>query len=177
MIRYLKATPHVGAAISSHLSVDASLVAATQGAILKSLGAACTCARQRRQILKRPPRLRNVNRRRNSGPWRAHNLRFGNPHVLHRPAWRFIFRRKPWFRLSPFEPFFRNHNAVIVAQNIAGLRRRRYRQRRQQKNQHDHRKFAHDCHFAIAGIVRICLTRSFLIPRPVSPSFRSWQRG
>ena len=138
----LKASTHVRAAICSSLSVNASLVRAAYGTILRSLDPAAYC----RQILERPPRLRNVNRRRYLATRRAHDSRFGNMHVLHRSA--FIFRCKPWFRLFPFGhlplgPFFRDHNIVVVAQDAAGLRKRRRRQRRGQKDQHNHPRVAH----------------------------------
>jgi hypothetical protein len=153
----LKARTHVGASGAAGLAIDTSLVAATYSAILKSLGSPAWC----RQILKRPPRLWNVHISRVGRARRIHNFRFGNTHLLYRPPWRFIFRRKPWFRLFPFGyflfgyflfgyflfgPLFRNHNAVVVAQDVAGLRRRRCRQRRRQNDHHDHRGFAHHCH-------------------------------
>src|SRR5262249_39898961 len=105
----------VGAAIGSDLSVDASLVSATYGAILKS-----GPAPRRRQILKRPSRLWHIDVPWVGGARRAHDFRFGNTRVLHRPTWGFIFRRKPWFGQFPFGhlpfgPFFRNHNGVVIA--------------------------------------------------------------
>jgi hypothetical protein len=39
--------------------------------------------------------------------------------MLHRPAWGLILRRKPWFWLFQFGPFFRDHNLVVIAQNLA----------------------------------------------------------
>jgi hypothetical protein len=30
-----------------------------------------------------------------------------------------ILRRKPWFWLFQFGPFFRDHNLVVIAQNVA----------------------------------------------------------
>ena len=145
----LKARTHIGASGAAGLAIDTSLVGATHSAILRSLGPPAWC----RQILKRPPRLWNVHIPRVGRARRVHNFRFGNAHLLYRPAWGSIFRRKPWFRLFPFGyflflfgPLFRNHNAVVVAQDVAGLRRRRCRQRRRQNDQHDHRRFAHHCH-------------------------------
>ncbi len=129
----LKARTHIGASGVAGLAIDTSLVGATHSAILRSLGPRARC----RQILKRPPRLRNVHIPRVGRARRVHNFRFGNVHLLYRPAWGSIFRRKPWFRLFPlgyflflFGPLFRNHNAVVVAQDIAGLRSRRCRQHR-----------------------------------------------
>jgi hypothetical protein len=53
--------------------------------------------------------------------------------MLHRPAWGLILRRKPWFWLFQFGPFFRDHDLIVIAQNVA-LRSRRRRQRRGKKN-------------------------------------------
>lgn len=146
----LKARTHIGASGAAGLAIHTSLVGATYSAILKSLGPPAWC----RQILKRPARLWNVHIPRVGRAQRVHRFRFGNTYLL--PAWRFIFRRKPWFGLFPFGyflfgyflfgPLFRNHNAVVVTQDVAGLRRRRPRQRRRQNDQHDHRGFAHHCH-------------------------------
>jgi hypothetical protein len=148
----LKARTHIGASGAAGLAIDTSLVGATYSAILRSLGPPARC----RQILKSPPSLWNIHI-----PWvgrarRVHNFRFRNTHLLCRSAWRFIFRRKPWFRLFRFGyflfgcllfgPLFRNHNAVVVAQDVAGLRRRRCSQRRRQNDQQHHRGFAHHCH-------------------------------
>jgi len=145
----LKARTHIGASGVADLAIDTSLVGATHSAILRSLGPPARC----RQILKRPPRLWNVHILRVGRARRVHNFRFGNVHLLHRPAWGSIFRRKPWFRLFPFGyflflfgPLFRNHNAVVVAQDIADLRSRRCSQHRRQNHQHDHRGLAHHCH-------------------------------
>jgi hypothetical protein len=41
--------------------------------------------------------------------------------MLHRPAWGLILRRKPWFWLFQFGPFFRDHNLEVIAQNLAGF--------------------------------------------------------
>ena len=138
----LKARTHIGASGAAGLAIDTSLVAATYGAILRSLGPPALC----RQILKCPPRLRDENIRWNRGAWRGHVLRFRDDHVFHGPPRRLVLRRKPGFRRLPFGPFFRDHNAVVIVQDVAGLRRCRCRQRRRQNDHHDHRGFAHHCH-------------------------------
>ena len=119
-LEQLKARAHVGASADPGLAIDASLVRAAYGAILRSLGAANTGAGHSWQILKSPPRLRNVHIPRVGGLRRAHDFRFGNMHLLHSPARGFIFWRKPRFRLLPFgrfplgRPFFGNHNLVVI---------------------------------------------------------------
>ena len=116
------------------------MVHATYAAILRGLSATRTCARQCRQILERPPCLWNVDI-----PWisafpGAHSFRFGYAYVFYRSG--SVFRRKPWFWLCRFVPLFRDHYLIVVAQDVAGLRKRRCSQRRRQTNQHDHRGFA-----------------------------------
>ena len=169
----LKARTHIGASGAASLAMDTGLVGATYSAILRSLGPPAWC----RQILKRPPRLWNVHISRVGLARRVHNFRFGNTHLLCRPAWRIIFRRKPWFRLLLFGyllfgyllfgPLFRNHNAVVIIQDVAGLRKRRCRRRRRQNDQHNHRGFAHHCHTIKPSHV---LASWPLIQSPLSPA-------
>lgn len=125
----LKARSHIGASGTARLTINTSLVGATCGAILRSLGPSAWCG----QILKRLPRLRNVHRPRAARARRVHSFRSGNIHLLFCPAWRFIFWRKPGFWLFPFGYFlvgyflfrfgalFRNHDAVVVAQGCCGF--------------------------------------------------------
>ena len=126
----LKAGTHIGASGAAGLAIGTSLVGATYSAILRSLG---------------PPALLSANSEMSApSAGRTHTagsvllggftiLRFGMTIVLRGPAWKLVFRRKPGFRRLPFGyfrfgyplfgPLFRDHNAVVVAQDVAGLRR------------------------------------------------------
>ena len=137
----IDASAHVVAARG--LTIDAGLMRASGRAVLEGLNATSARARHCRQVLKRPPGLRDVQRGRNGCAWWRYNFRLWNNHVLHGATWRFVLWRQPGFGGFAPRALFRNHDAVIVAHDVPGLGKRRNCRNCRHEQPHEYRKPAH----------------------------------